>query len=73
MLKMYPKTFLGGDFCSWLVGDAAGEFRVSSRPEAVTCGLAMFHYKVVSPSFRESPFYRASLSTTPLHRLRITF
>jgi hypothetical protein len=59
MLKMYPKTFLGSDFCSWLVGDAAGEFRVSSRLEALTCGLAMFHYKVGSPSFHETTLHRA--------------
>ncbi len=46
MLKLYPKTFLGSDFCSWLVSDAAGKFQVKNREEAVTCGLAMFHFKV---------------------------
>jgi hypothetical protein len=48
MLKLYPNTFLGCDFCSWLVSESAGEFRVKNREEAVTCGLAMFHFKVIA-------------------------
>ncbi len=51
-LKTYPKTFLGSDLCTWLVNDeAASEFKVSNRAAAVTCGLAMFHYKVNNLQF----------------------
>ena len=50
MLKVYPATFLGCDLCSWLASDAAGEFQVNNREEAVVCGMAMFHFKVTQPA-----------------------
>jgi hypothetical protein len=46
-LKLYSATFLGSDFCSWLVSDdSATSFNVKTREAAVACGLALFQNKV---------------------------
>jgi hypothetical protein len=46
-LRSYPNTFLGCDFCTWLVcDDAARSFNVASRQAAVACGAAMLQNKV---------------------------
>ena len=47
-LRSHPNTFLGSDFCSWLVGDTTAiEFNVKTRQAALACGVAMVQNKVI--------------------------
>jgi hypothetical protein len=48
-LRTHTQTFLGSDFCTWLVSDStASEFHVTTRQAALACGMAMFQNKVAS-------------------------